>query len=463
MNITKMIKAVFFDIDGTLLNKNSKVLESTKKAIREMQSQGILVGLATGRSPIYVQELMENLTLDVAVTYNGQYVISRDRVISAKPFSKQPILHLAEFASANRREMTFGTASEMVGSRLIAFGGSNIARLLHNYVPSSFSKGLKTGFQKVVRSIKTKDYQDNPVLREAIYQVTMVATRGEQSRFEKEFPECTFTRSNSYSVDIIPKGGSKLKGIEYAGKYFGFSIEETMVFGDSLNDIEMIAGAGIGVAMGNAEVEVKAIADFVTQSNEKDGIAIALKNYDLISFNLLPVFYSKDPYFNKVKEFHLKFDENSQEIPKPFSAEQAGYRADFKVEELVEFLYAASDNQPEVFESQIEKLHQAIDKAKRKVEQKQATVEDVLTDEADALIDLLYFTYGSFVLMGVDPHQIFEYVHEANMGKLWDDGKAHYDEVTGKILKPDGWTEKFAPEAKIKSELARQRNLALRE
>lgn len=457
-----MIKAVFFDIDGTLLNKNSKVLESTRKAIREMKSHGIIVGLATGRSPIYVQDLMQNLALDVAITYNGQYVITRDKVILAKPFSKQPILHLAEFASVNRREMTFGTSTEMVGSRLIAFGSTNAARFISNYVPRSFSGGLKTSFQKIVRNIKIKNYRNSPVLREPIYQVTMVATPSEQEEFEKEFPECTFTRSNSYSVDIIPKGGSKLRGIEVAARYFDISIDEVMVFGDSHNDMEMISGVGVGVAMGNAERDVKAVADFVTQTNEKDGIAIALKHYDLISFNLLPVFYSKDVHFNSVKEFHLKFDEVSQEIPKPFSAEKAGYRSDFKVEEIVEFLYAASNNDSAVFNEQIEKLHQAIDKARAKIEAKNEPVKDVLVEEVDAMIDLLYFTYGSFVLMGVDPHQIFKYVHEANMGKLWDDGEVHYDEVTGKILKPKNWAERFAPEEKIKQELNRQRNLAIK-
>ena len=57
----------------------------------------------------------------------------------------------------------------------------------------------------------------------------------------------------------------------------------------------------------------------------------------------------------------------------------------------------------------------------------------------DALIDTLYFTYGSFVLMGVDPERIFEIVHQANMGKIFPDGKAQFDPVTHKILKPEGW------------------------
>lgn len=82
--------------------------------------------------------------------------------------------------------------------------------------------------------------------------------------------------------------------------------------------------------------------------------------------------------------------------------------------------------------------------------------ETPLVGEVDALTDLLYLTYGSFVLMGVDPKPLFDTVHEANMGKIFPDGKAHFDPVTHKILKPDDWEEHFAPEPSIRRELDSQ-------
>ena len=69
------IKAVFFDIDGTLLNDRKNVQQSTQKAIKSLKKQGIFVGLATGRGPSFVQPYLENLGLDFAVTYNGQYIL----------------------------------------------------------------------------------------------------------------------------------------------------------------------------------------------------------------------------------------------------------------------------------------------------------------------------------------------------------------------------------------------------
>ena len=84
-------------------------------------------------------------------------------------------------------------------------------------------------------------------------------------------------------------------------------------------------------------------------------------------------------------------------------------------------------------------------------------VKDPLVAEVDALTDLLYFTYGSFALIGVDPKPIFEIVHRANMGKLFPDGKPRYHPITNKVMKPDDWQEKYAPEPLIKRELDRQR------
>ncbi|HEM5997636.1 TPA: HAD family hydrolase [Streptococcus suis] len=166
------------------------------------------------------------------------------------------------------------------------------------------------------------------------------------------------------------------------------------------------------------------------------------------------MFQSKDSNFNKVKDFHAVMDGETQEIPKVYDWQSALYRAGFKVEELVEFVHAASENE-EMFNEGIAQLHKDLEKAAQKITKKRAA-EVSLQNQVDALLDTLYFTYGSFVLMGVDPAPIFDLVHAANMGKRFPDGKAHFDPITHKILKPDDWEEKFAPENRIAEELERQ-------
>ncbi|OLF48314.1 HAD family hydrolase [Streptococcus cuniculi] len=166
------------------------------------------------------------------------------------------------------------------------------------------------------------------------------------------------------------------------------------------------------------------------------------------------MFRSKDSQFNAVKEFHAKMDGMTQESPKAYDGQTALHRADFKLEEIVEFLYATSRNDEE-FKGGIQSLHQALDRAAIKSQQKEKPANPLL-GQVDALLDLLYFTYGSFALMGVDPKPIFDIVHQANMGKIFPDGRAHFDPVTHKILKPDDWEERFAPEPAIQKELERQ-------
>ncbi|HGC9306734.1 TPA: HAD-IIB family hydrolase [Streptococcus agalactiae] len=450
------IKAVFFDIDGTLLNDRKNVQKSTIKAIRNLKDQGILVGLATGRGPSFVQHFLENLGLDFAVTYNGQYIYSRSEIIYTNQLSKTTVYRLIRYAGARRREISLGTASGLLGSGIIGLGTSRLGQIVSSLVPRKWAKAIERSFKHFIRRIKPQNIDSLMViLREPIYQVVLVATEGESERIQKQFPRVKLTRSSPYSMDVISEGQSKVKGIERVGQCYGFDLSEVIAFGDSDNDIEMLSQVGIGVAMGNASQQVKENARYTTADNNDDGISKALAHYGLIQFEIEKTFSSRDENFNKVKSFHLLMDGETIETPRLYDSKEAGFRSDFKVEEIVEFLYAASQGNQEVFDQSIRNLHLAIDKARDKVISKDHP-ETPLVGEVDALTDLLYLTYGSFVLMGVDPKPLFDTVHEANMGKIFPDGKAHFDPVTHKILKPDDWEEHFAPEPSIRRELDSQ-------
>ena len=93
---------------------------------------------------------------------------------------------------------------------------------------------------------------------------------------------CEFGRWHPAFVDITAKGNTKQNGIDQFIKRFGFKLEETMAFGDGGNDIGMLRHAGIGIAMGNAKDDVKAAADYVTDSVDEDGIFKALKHFGVI-------------------------------------------------------------------------------------------------------------------------------------------------------------------------------------
>lgn len=450
------IKAVFFDIDGTLLNDRKTVSKSTQNAIHHLKEQGIFVGLATGRGPGFVQPFLENLGLDFAITYNGQYIFTRNQLLYENQLPKPTIYKVIRYASDKRREISLGTASGLVGSRIIDMGTSRFGQIVSGLVPKSWAKAVERSFKHLIRRFRPQRFDSLvTIMRQPIYQIVLVATEGETDQIQQKFPQIKITRSSPYSADLISKDQSKIKGIERVGQTYGFDLSEVMAFGDSENDLEMLAGVGVGVAMGNAGAMVKERAHYTTSSNNNDGIAKALAHFGLIHFESDKVFKSQDENFNKVKDFHQFMDGETCETPRVYGLTEASHRSDFKIEEIVEFMYATSQGDKIKFTQALLDLHAAIDKAANKVQSKPHP-ESPLVGQVDALTDLLYLTYGSFVLMGVDPKPLFDTVHGANMGKIFPDGKAHFDPVTHKILKPDDWEERFAPEPAIKRELDRQ-------
>ena len=86
-------------------------------------------------------------------------------------------------------------------------------------------------------------------------------------------------RSVDFMLEFMKKGCSKATGLEKLSKYLNIKKEEIIAIGDAQNDIEMIEYAGVGVAMGNANDEIKNIADFVTKSNEEDGVSYVIDKF----------------------------------------------------------------------------------------------------------------------------------------------------------------------------------------
>lgn len=278
-----MIKAIFFDIDGTLVNKNDKVLESTKRGIALAQSQGILCGIATGRGPVHLSQQIVGLNFDVFVTYNGQLVYTNETTIWADPFSDEALSRIISFSDHHHRQIIFASRRSIEGSSLMRFGQNKWAKKVVRFLPKRFPVALfKNLTSRFSIHKKTKRYHDLDLLKEPIYQCVLLSPKSEETMLKEQLLDSHITRSNSFTVDIIPAGGSKLAGIQQCVKQFDIELEEVMAFGDSWNDLEMLEGVGLGIAMGNAEVEVKRVAQYVTGTNEEDGIYQALLHYGVI-------------------------------------------------------------------------------------------------------------------------------------------------------------------------------------
>ncbi len=277
------INAVFFDIDGTLVTHQAKALDSTKESITQLKSQGIICGLATGRGPVRLDQQIDKLALDVFVTYNGQYVYTRDQVLYADAFPTELVAKIAAYCDQNKRQILFGSHDELAGSSIMSIGQKAWTKRLQRFLPKARnSLFFKQVAQKISRTGNKQRYQDLPILKKPIYQCVLISPESEQPMLEKLFPECKFTRSNPYTVDIIMKQNSKSVGIQIVGNHLGFTLDQCMAFGDSWNDTEMLQSVGLGVAMGNANEDIKLLADYVTTSNTEDGIYNALRHYTII-------------------------------------------------------------------------------------------------------------------------------------------------------------------------------------
>lgn len=277
------IKAVFFDIDGTLLTDQRVVSKSTIFAINALKEKGILVGLATGRDPRFILPYMAGLGLDVAIAYNGQYIFSRNHVLFSQILNKEDVAQLVTLAERTQKDISFGTAKGVVGSRIMSIGTGNFAYRISRMIPSSWASFINFIFNRLIRFIRPQRKGNlQGLLKESIYQIMLLATEKETATLSKQFPHLSFTRSSPYATDIVSQGSSKLEGIRYLSEYYGFSLDQVIAFGDSNNDIEMLEGIACSVAMKNGTKKAKQVASYVTESNNHDGIFKALVHFGLI-------------------------------------------------------------------------------------------------------------------------------------------------------------------------------------
>ena len=259
-----MIKAVFFDIDGTLLShKTKRIPDSTIKALKQLKEKGILIFLATGRHSSEMDDMpIHDVEFDGYITLNGQYCYSENEVLYDLPIEQEDIENVIAYVDEKKIPCIFVEDKKMY----INFNNEVV--------------------EKVQESIST----DLPIVGDIhrghthkIYQVIPydIDESGEEMILSL-MPHCKKTRWHPLAIDIIPATGGKQNGIEQILKHYHISREETMAFGDGMNDMDMLEYVHTGIAMGNATDDLKEIADDVTTDIDDYGIYNALKKYGLV-------------------------------------------------------------------------------------------------------------------------------------------------------------------------------------
>lgn len=258
-----MIKAIFFDIDGTLVSfKTHRMPESAERAIRALRAKGILVFIASGRHLLTINNL-GTLQFDGYITMNGGYCIAgKDRVIYKNSIPEADIASVVRYM-------------EEVENFPCIFVHEH--QLYMNY-----------DNEQTHEIFNLLNFPEPPVLplREAArgetFQLVAFFTKEQEKAIMNIMPGSEATRWNPVFTDVIPRDSSKHVGVDKMLAHFGIALEESMAFGDGGNDMSMLQHVGIGVAMGNAADEVKRVATHVTASVDDDGVEKALRHFGLI-------------------------------------------------------------------------------------------------------------------------------------------------------------------------------------
>lgn len=249
-----MIKAAFFDIDGTLLSFTThRVSPGTVRAFERLHKAGVRTFLSTGRPEVLIPEMP--ISFEGKITMNGGLVFTPNEVLLSNPIRDEELQAWLDLA----KERHLCT---------MVFTRDNMFLAQPNEVGLKLRNQLEFEMPPVVDIDRMRS--------ETVYQIIAIMPGEMDSEVGALLPHSRLPRWHPYFTDIVAEDNSKARGMEAICRHFGIRQEETLAFGDGANDIEMLEWAGIGVAMGNAADNVKQHADRVTTDVDNEGIETAV-------------------------------------------------------------------------------------------------------------------------------------------------------------------------------------------
>ena len=265
-------KMIVLDLDGTLTNNKKEITPRTKEALMKAQAKGVKIVLASGRPTYGIMPLAEELELKknggFILAFNGGKIIdcSDCRTIFEQKLDETlvPLLY---------------HAAKEAGMQILTYQGEGIAATDKNdkYVQE----------EARINKMPVEEYDD--FLQQLVYPVNKCLIVGDpaplhqlETKLKKELEgRMDVYRSADYFLECVPLGIDKARSLDRLITTLGITKEEVIACGDGYNDLSMINFSGLGVAMSNAADDIKAQADYVTLSNEEDGIAHVVDKFIL--------------------------------------------------------------------------------------------------------------------------------------------------------------------------------------
>lgn len=263
-------KVLVLDIDGTLTNSKKEITDKTRQAIWDAVLRGHKVVLASGRPTPGMRRYEEELELarygGYLLSFNGARIVEcrTGEVIYQNTLSPGLVPGLYRYA----REHRMGLVTYLGDTVISAFDPDEYVRL-----------------EARINGLPVRVVENFPGFVDFDIQKCLMTAPGEQAAvYEKELQEkysreASVYRSEPFFVEVMPQGVSKASSIEHMLPVLGVDREHVICCGDGYNDISMIRYAGLGVAMANAQPAVKEAADYITASNDEDGIVQVIREF----------------------------------------------------------------------------------------------------------------------------------------------------------------------------------------
>jgi len=275
-------KLIFLDIDGTLTTPGSnEPPASALEAIKKAQAKGHKVFLCTGRNLAMLSPLLK-FGFDGVVASAGGYVTVDDKVIFDMPMTEEEARTALEtlhkggvFCTIESKDRTWG--DEDLGAFLDSSAGGK-----GNSEIERWRKALASSLDIHPMS----EYDGRPIYKVVIMCLTDDQLQPARDALEDKYNFCiqeiTDPAHPCLNGELINRGFDKGRGILKICEYLNIPVEDTIGFGDSMNDLEMITTVGTSVCMANGAAKLKELSDIVCPSVEEDGLAIEFEALDLI-------------------------------------------------------------------------------------------------------------------------------------------------------------------------------------
>ncbi|HDX9580695.1 TPA: HAD family phosphatase [Bacillus pseudomycoides] len=263
------------NIDGTLLLPNGKLQKGTREAIEFVKRKGVYVTLFTNRSFQSAHKVSKSLKLNsILVTHGGAFISSSlDKPLIQKRLSEETTFNIVQVLEYFECNIRISHERFSIGNR-------------QQHAPNLIARTVLSTSEPLFYPVQFVDsvgdaLRDQPVAAPKI-DVTFTSQSEKQralAALQKSFENAHFIECGKLQIEIVPPHVSKLRGLQLLGEHLDIELKEMVAIGDSLEDLSVIENVGLGVAMGNAPIELKKAADWITRSNDENGVQYMVKEH----------------------------------------------------------------------------------------------------------------------------------------------------------------------------------------